>query len=67
MIIAAPEIELMLSELENSIIADNLDFTDPLSQSYLTAKLELESSDPDLRYCYNVLANALNKPLATRH
>jgi hypothetical protein len=59
----------MLAEIVLDIDARKVrDDTDPVFGAYLAAILELHGNEkPDMEYVHNVLAHALNKPLATRH
>jgi hypothetical protein len=68
-----PTIRDMIAEIELDLAARNVtDDADPAYGAYFVAKLELECShfqgrQPNLAYVHNVLAAALNRPLATRH
>lgn len=61
------QIDEMMAEIESSMAAKGVDFEDDTHHAYIVAKLHLNSEDPDQRYIHNMLANALNKPLMTRH
>lgn len=64
-----PTIADMLAEIELDLHARKVtDDADPMYGAYFAARIELEMGKPPmLGYVYNVLASALNRPLATRH
>jgi len=61
------QINQMMAEIESGLIGTGIDIDNPIHRTYVLANMELSSPDCDQRYVHNILATALNKPLATRH
>jgi hypothetical protein len=59
----------MLAEIELDLHARKVtDDSDTQYGCYFAAKVELECGQPpNMAYVHNLLAHALNRPLATRH
>ena len=60
-------IQLMLAEIEASMLKTGVDFDSPIHRAYIAARMEMGSTDPDLDNVYIILANVLSSTLATRH
>lgn len=63
-----PTIRDMIAEIELDLTSRKVDPDDHAYGAYYAARLEMELGDPpNIRYVHNMLATALNRPLATRH